>query len=394
MTDTDFEIVYVANTRLPTEKAHGLATVKICEAFMLVGTKVTLVIPQLWRRAGDIFSEYGIKKHFDIRKVLTVDLLPITLLSGLNRITFLLQMVSFSIFSAIYCRAVYGKKGIVYFSHDYIPLYFLSLIGLTIYYDIHHFPGTNFMYKRVMDKSIGFSVQTLWKNDKIISDYKLPNDMVVYWPNGTDVEMFSVDVSRSDARRELGLVESGNIALYTGALFDWKGVDTLIASIELLKKDTKLYIVGGSKTDIEEFKIKYPTSINERIIFVSHVSRKDIILWMKAANVLVLPNTGKQKVSLYYTSPMKLFEYMASGTPIVSSRVPSIQEIVDETCVYFAEPDNPHSFAVSINEAIENVVKSKKLSEASQTRVAKYSWVSRANIITNHIKHLINSNKL
>jgi glycosyltransferase involved in cell wall biosynthesis len=53
-------------------------------------------------------------------------------------------------------------------------------------------------------------------------------------------------------------------------------------------------------------------------------------MWQKAADALVLPNTAKEDISKYYTSPMKLFEYMASRRPIVATNIPSITEIINE----------------------------------------------------------------
>ncbi len=390
MKQDSIHIVYVANTRLPTEKAHGLATVKICEAFALVGAEITLIIPLLWRKAKNIFSEYGIKKRFKITKIPTVDMLSLGMWHRLDRTLFLFQMISFSIVSAFYCRVFYGSKNIVYFSHDYIPLFFLSILGLPIYYDIHHFPGRNFMYKRVMKKSLGFSVQTMWKKDKILKDYGFDNDKIVYWPNGTDIDIFSTPMDRRIARRKINISENDKTVVYTGALIGWKGVDTLINSINAISGLVAIYIVGGSHEDILFFKEKYPVSLNSSINFIPHVSREEIVLWMKAADILVLPNTGLQKVSLYYTSPMKLFEYMASGTPIVASDIPSIREIVDEECVYFAEPDNPASFGKIITEVLENPDEALEKGKNSQNRVLKYSWTERSKVIIGHLNRLLN----
>ena len=64
------KIVYVTNTRFPTEKAHGLATVKLCEAFADIGWAVEVVAPALWRKSSqNVFGYYGVKPNFKIHKI-------------------------------------------------------------------------------------------------------------------------------------------------------------------------------------------------------------------------------------------------------------------------------------------------------------------------------------
>src|SRR3989344_2354492 len=252
------KIIYIANTRLPTEKAHGLATMKICEAFVRAGAELELIVPKLWRHPGDPF----------------------------------------------------------------------------VFYDIHHFPSKNFMYQRVMKKSSGFAVQTRWKILALGKQFAVPENKIVYWPNGTDVEKFSAGISKDEARKKLGLSINEKIILYTGALFDWKGVNTLVLAVGQLFLEAKVYIVGGATIDVKNLKKRLPEANNPRIVFVPFQPHEMMPFWCKAADVLVLPNTGKQKVSLYYTSPMKLFEYLVSGTPMVVSNIPSITEIVDNSSAF------------------------------------------------------------
>lgn len=383
------KIIYIANTRLPTEKAHGLATMKICEAFARAGSEVELVVPKLWRRSGDPFSFYGVKPNFKIRRFFCFDLMPILPFRFLEPVTFFLQMLSFSLFANFYFFFQRRERtNAIFFSHDYMPLYFISWLAPKIFYDVHHYPGKNFMYRRLLEKSFGFAVQTRWKIAALQKDFGIPERQVVYWPNGTDVEKFSAPISKDEARKKLGLPANDKIVLYTGALFDWKGVDTLILAAQQLSLAAKVYIVGGNITDIKELKNRLPEANNPRIIFVPFQPHELMPLWCRAADVLVLPNTGKQKVSLYYTSPMKLFEYIASGTPLVASDIPSIVEIVDEHCAFLALADNPNSFAEKINFVLKNPEIAMARAAQAKKLSGQYTWDNRAQKILAHINHL------
>ena len=369
-------VVYVTNARLPTEKAHGLATIKLCEAFADLGVDLEIVAPRLWRDDDtDVFQFYQVKQNFKVCKIPTLD------------VGFLIQMFSFSMSAFIYLFLKYYKqrKEIIFFSHDYIPLYFLTFIFRNTYYDIHHFPGKNFMYRRLMRLAFGFSVQTRWKIEALNKEWDIPAEKVVYWPNGTDVEKFQIKARQSEARIWLGLPLEKKIVLYTGQLFDWKGADTLMRAIPRLSRRAEIYFVGGTPSDVNLLKRSCPEANLSNVHFISFRPHQEMPYWMRAADVLVIPNTAKMKVSLYYTSPMKLFEYMASGTPMVASDIPSIREIISEDSACLAIPDDPKSFA----EKIQFVLDNPDLADEKAKRALKvgeiYTWQNRADKILEHM---------
>lgn len=379
-----YTIVYLTNMRVPTEKAHGLATAKICEAFVECGAAVELVAPKLWRRSGgDFFEYYGLKVRFPLHSVPTIDLLWLNIL---KRGAFLLQLFSFSIAAALYCAWKYRnrRRNVIFFSHDSVPLYFVSWFFPNIFYDIHHFPSHSFLYDRVMKRSFGLSVQTKWKIDALEKDFHVPRGKIVYWPNGTDVAAFQIDRNVSEVRKELGIPEQKKIVIYAGQLFDWKGVETLLSATPFLAGNVLIYIVGGSFEDKERIQRELPAARDGKIRYVPFQPHERIPLWLHAADVLVLPNTGKQKVSLYYTSPMKLFEYMASGKPIVASDIPAIREILDEGTGYFAKADNSESFARAIEKAITDPNALSK-GESARQKARQFTWNARAKKILEHM---------
>lgn len=382
------KIVYVSNTRLPTEKAHGLALMKLCEAFEEQGREVAVIVPRLWRKGGGSpFAAYGLREDvFSIKTVFTIDLV---LFPFFKKIMFLLQMLSFSLAASFFVHQKYRKDStVVIFSHDYIPLFFLSFLPLIFFYDIHHFPGNNFMYRRVMRKAAGFGVQTRWKIGELKKKFGIPKEKIVYWPNGTDIADFSIALNKNEARKRLGIPPQERVALYTGQLFSWKGVHTFLEAARYLK-EISLYIVGGNSEDLPQAK-EYARTLSDpdSIHFVGSRPHEEIPLWLKAADVLVLPNTGIQKVSLYYTSPMKLFEYMASGRPIVASDIPSIREVLGEEEAFFAEADNPKSFAEAITKSLDNLMLSEEKGKKAALSAQKFSWGARAGKLGAHIDSL------
>lgn len=376
-------IVYITHARLTSGRAHVIALIKLCEAFAARGEAIEIIAPRYWpgRRGGEAALRFT--RPLRVRTLFAVNALW---LGAARRPAFFLQILLFSVSATLYALWRYRSswRQVVFFSHDHLPLYFLSFFTDRIFYDIHHFPGRNFIYRRVLRRARGFAVQTRWKIGAL-REFGVAVERVVYWPNGTDVEAFRLGVSRLEARRALGLAEAGSIVLYAGNLFDWKGVETLIRSVALLPEDAAIYIVGGSAEDIAKVRSVVPEARHQRVIFIGFEAHERMPWWLKAADVLVLPNTGRQRVSLYYTSPMKLFEYMASNRPIVAARIPSLEEILDEDNAFLAEADNPTSFANVIRFALVNVGEAGRRADKAAREVTRYTWGERARIISEHV---------
>ena len=136
------KIIYIANVRLPTEKAHGIQIMKMCQAFANQGIDVELVIP--WRFneiKQDIFEYYGIKKNFKIRKIFSIDLISL----NIPRIGFWIQSISFAKLAFIY---LLFKKADVIYTRDNFFLYWLSLFRDNFVCEVHIPSRYLFWYKR------------------------------------------------------------------------------------------------------------------------------------------------------------------------------------------------------------------------------------------------------
>ena len=120
------------------------------------------------------------------------------------------------------------------------------------------------------------------------------------------------------------------------------------------------------------------------IFLLGSKKHAEIPKWMKLSDVLVLPNSGKQDISKLYTSPIKMFEYMASGVIIVASDLPSIREVLNEKNSILVEPDKVKSLVGGIDRALndENTI----LTDKALRDVKAYDWSERASNILNFIK--------
>ncbi len=96
--------------------------------------------------------------------------------------------------------------------------------------------------------------------------------------------------------------------------------------------------------------------------------------YLASADVLVLPNRSGSDVSERYTSPLKLFEYMASQVPILASRLPSIEDAVSEKEVFFFGPDDSSQLIDGVRQVLESPAEADRKAARAYEKAKELSW--------------------
>jgi glycosyltransferase involved in cell wall biosynthesis len=200
-------------------------------------------------------------------------------------------------------------------------------------------------------------------------------------PDAVDLDDFANPESKAAARTRLGVPQEKKAAFYIGILDPWKGTDTLYATAKLLSPDIQTVVIGGF--DGEEQAL---IPLHPEVQFLGYRPYTELPGNQQAADVLVLPNSGKEILSAKYTSPLKLFTYMASGVPIVASDLPSLREVLSEKNAYLATPDDAQSFAEKIREALASPDEAKKRATQARADVERYTWTARAGAILQFLR--------
>ena len=383
-------ITYLSNSRFPSEMANTVQIMNMCHAMAEYGFKVNLLKPyrvnQISGASTNLFEFYNLSNRFDINTVKFIDLsilekfIPSLMFRGLNYINNMLwenYLVNYYIKNY--------NKDLIYMRHTLpFAIHKISKLNIPAIVEFHAMPSKRYIkyYKDAFKNSrkfIPLAITKLLAEDisKVLDiDF---NDILIL-PSAVNIDKFSANkiVSRNDEKKL-------NIT-YVGSLIPNRGVDILITAAKVLK-EINFTIIGGVGEDLSKIKSYKEKNDLKNVNLLGFKSQKDLPLYYQKADILILPMTGKEVHTTKYASPSKLFEYMASGKPIIASDLISIREILknNESILLF-EPDNSKDLINKIKLLSSDPDLMIKLSKNSKNLAKKYSWNNRVEKIQKHIQ--------
>jgi len=170
---------------------------------------------------------------------------------------------------------------------------------------------------------------------------------------------------------------NGSYLLYTGQFYPWKGVEVFVRTLSLLPNE-RAVIVGGAGEALDRMRrLAQETGVAGRVEFAGTVPHAEVKKFLEGARVAILPNLAGG-VSRF-TSPLKLFEYMAAGVPVVASDLPALREVLrDGENAILVPPGDPAALAAGIRRALDDEALSIRISAKARSEAAGYTWESRA----------------
>lgn len=361
------KIYYIANARMPTEKAHGIQIAKMSEALRAGGTNLMLVVPHREQHGS-------LKTFYHLTHTVPLIRLPVFPYGA----SFWLGSLSFmiAVFVFLLCKKLSGERFLVYtIDMDQFSFALLPFLGVPYFVEIHDAKRRGLLFHWLFSCARGVLTINRIIKKKLCSRFGLPEEKVLVFPNGISEEFFKAGaISKEEARRALDLPREKRVALYAGQFYMWKGLE-IFADVARQAPNILWYLAGGTREVFE--KITSIRDIPPNLAFGGIRPYQDMPVLMRASDALVVLGTRRDEYSYYHTSPMKLFEYLPTGRPIVAAATPAVKDMVSEKEVFFYEPDSAESMASVVQEAIENSNAANK-TRAARTLAEKYTWKKRA----------------
>lgn len=377
-------LLYLADIRFPLERANGLQTFETCRALAARGHAVTLLVrPDTMRPARDPWLFYGAPRQ----EGLNIARLP-PLPGALRRGAYLSAALGRAI--SVFPDAVFTRDltladmllrlpktlrpPVIYESHGYAPAVTAerprTLTGAS--------PASSQKLRRLTRResrvwrtAAGYITLTRVHQQELEDRFGTrPNSAVI--PDGV----------RLDPSRVLQapVSDAPFTVTYAGHLYPWKGVDVLVKALVELP-GALLRIVGGQPGETDHVRLDAlarELGVTERVTFTGWQPPASVATELARANCLVLPNT-RTHTSERYTSPLKLFEYLAAGRPVVASDLAALREVLrHEENALLVEPDSPPALAAAIRRVMGDPTLASGLSSRAFDAAAYYGWETRA----------------
>lgn len=222
-------------------------------------------------------------------------------------------------------------------------LFLLRLLGVKIVWTVHNVISheslsekMELFFNRLIAKVSNTIITHTESAKKIVRDnYKIKKDKIKVIPHGHYIDSYENDITKHDARNQLGIPESELTFLYFGAIRPYKGVDKLIKTFNNLKmNNTHLIIAGRPFNNNAKQQIENLCNDNSNITsYLDFVPEKDVQLYMNAADIVILP------YSEFLTSGAAILA-MSFKKPVIAPDLSDVGELVKHEGGFLYENDS------------------------------------------------------
>jgi glycosyltransferase involved in cell wall biosynthesis len=356
---------------------------RLADSFAGHGCRVTVIFPYTWMKENisskEIPRSYGLVNRVNTR----MQYIPLFEKSaGWYRVIFMLSASKISTLR-IYFRQIFGTRQAVIFSRDakslLMPILFRRIFGKKILRTKIIFMAAEVkntrIYKWVINNADGIFAGVSATRDAIASIANVsPAKFILAL---APVPVYKNEISRAEARKQIGYSEPKPLIVYTGKLgLDVQEVIYLFETAALLSEYNFLF-TGGRASTIETVKKYCEKKQITNCIFTGFLNDSTAIRkYQLAADVLVSYYTSKDHM-IEFNYPQKINEYMSTGNPIVTPDFPATRDVLNDRNVYFVKADDPSSLATGIKKLIEDPDAASRLALQAREDVREITFESR-----------------
>lgn len=212
----------------------------------------------------------------------------------------------------------------------------------------------------ILKKTLGFSDKIIAVTPGIKANiekvYNIPGRKIVVVSNGANTSLFK-PLKQETCRKELGLDAEISYVSFVGNFAPWQGVEYLVkAAPIILSQFPKCHflIVGDGIMKNELIKLSRELGVEDRFIFTGVVEYFRVPLYINASDACVAPFIFARNAKIGL-SPLKLYEYMACGKPVVASCIDGVSDILEASEGGISViPENPSALAEAILKLLGN----------------------------------------
>ena len=359
-------VAYIARAKLPSPSANSVHVMKISEAFSELSREFCLIIPEESANRNDFkqsYEYYGVKQfgivpvYMNLQKSLS------------SRYVFPLKAIHIALKKKV--DYIVTRDPIVAF----LAVFHHKPVVLDLHGDLKHLCGRAYRMIKlrwfVESKYLHLVTITGGLKKYYVEKYGVPKERITVLPDGYTAENFDGIEQTTPLQRE-----KLNIG-YCGSFLKGKGLG-IIHQMAIVDAENDYFLYGGTKEQAEQ---EIQDAFSNNVTFGGYVPNSQIPKILNQMDVLLLPNQEQQvckgedigKV----TSPLKMFEYMASGRILVASDLLILKEVLNEKNSYLVEAGIAKPWVDTIKHIEQNRQEAAKKGIQAKKDVRQYSWNQR-----------------
>ncbi len=369
------KICLIAPTFLPARRANTVQVMKMAQALTALGNQVLVTVPGE-HKTGPAPTWSELSHHYGLQQQFEVEWLPAR---GWLR------------------RYDYGFRAVRYARRHGADLIYTrlpqsaalaGLLGIPTIYEVHDFPtgrGAKMLFRLFLRGSGARRLVVITRalrDDLIRWINTLPvAPFTIVAPDGVDLARYADTPSPAEARRALSLPERFTVG-YTGHLYPGRGAGLILSLAARLPEMTFL-LVGGDPEDVAKARAEAEKAGLSNVILSGFVANAELPRYQAACDILLMPYQQRVAASsggdiARYLSPLKLFEYMVSGRPIISSDLSVLEEVLNRENALLLPPSDIDAWAAAIQELSMDAPRREALARQAKVDIQGYSWKARA----------------
>ncbi|MBD1934717.1 MULTISPECIES: glycosyltransferase [Cyanophyceae] len=221
-----------------------------------------------------------------------------------------------------------------------------------VIYEHHHYDSKQFEPEIVHSPFFQVAVTLSETVRENMIQHGMPSEKIIKLHSGLNNLFLIRKPEEAEAWRQKLLVEDRHhIVVYSGGLYPFKGVDLLIDVAEKLPQ-IQFALAGGTEPQVQAYQQMARKKQVNNVTFLGYLPQNQLASLLQAADILAHPHRFTEAAT--FTSPLKFFDYIASGTPIAATEIPPLIEFKSSNIIAgWCEPDNPLKFAECLKQVLE-----------------------------------------
>ena len=311
-----------------------------------------------------------------------------------------LRPISYAVFSCLIglVQAIRSKPDVVYYRwmDSPHPLVFARLVGAQCVCEVNGEPVPDWsetdrtLKRRLKHWLASFAlsrcdrvvVLTEGLRDLVIHRYRVAPERIAVLPSGTDTRLFSPQ-DPSACRRRIGLDLDREYIGFVGSFYRYQGLQCLLEAMAIIRQtvpSVHLLLVGDGEAAPELKQQADRLVLSPCITWAGRIAYQEVPTWIGAMTLCVAPFRGDRGE----TSPVKIFDYLGCGKPVVASAIPSVSAtFAQEGGVALVPPDDPEALAQAVLALLYDPERQVRMATMGRRFVEqRFSW----NYLTNRLR--------